>query len=671
MKDLIYRVNVIFICFLLMSSLCYAEDKSVIIDKSLNKPKIEDVNNAQTNTIKTDESVTPFGQVSHDELYGVSNMPESIDNSSSSVHVIKESTINLLNPVTIEGLLGTSPGIIINRFGSIGNHTSYSIRGWDRSLLTLDGIRLNDPIFGNPRLNPLIMDSIERIEVIRGPQATMHGTQSHGGLVALYTNKGSGRPTIKVGGGFGNCASFKENFIFEGGNEKVDYYMGIVRLDTSGGAPTYFDQSRNDDYGNFTVVSNIGTRILKGKAELRNTFSYSTAEKEQGLQLNGFPVFDPDDENNNSLIFNNFTYTHNPYKWYDYNLRFVTLNSIFKDYDNDKSLNFNFIKAKNNRLMLLTQHNFKIKDINTLSIGYELEYNDYESIDVNEIKLDKDISKNDIFFYDSLNIKDTLFIRGGVRITDYNLFGTYGTPNISAALKLPFFKLKDSYTKIKASYGYSVNEPTPYQLFGMFGNPNLKPEQIFGWDIGINQSILKDKIHLECNYFSNRVDDIIARSPDIKTLTLENISKAKTSGWEASLILNPVKTIKAEVNYTYINARQLDPTSGSYNPIDSVPNNSWNFIVSYNPKPDYGFYFKGTTSSTRPGIDYNTFLPSKTKGFMDLGIGTQIKVLDKKGYKLIWFGEMTNLANERYEQVWGYKHDGFRFITGLKLTKSF
>lgn len=667
MKLTLLKFCILITYFYFLSSSCYAEDKNIMPKKALNKTTLTKTGK----TKKIDNSVTPFGSVNNNQVYGVSNYPENIDESSSSVQVIKQNKIDLLNPLTIESLLGTSPGIIINRYGSIGNYTPYSIRGWDRSLLTIDGIKFNDPIFGTPRLNPLLMDSIERIEIIRGPQATMHGTQSHGGLVALYTNKGSGRPKIEMSGGFGNCSTFRENFVFDGGNENIDYYMGIIRLDTTGGAPTLLNQSENDDYGNFTVVSNIGKRLLKGKAELRNTFSYSTAEKEQALQLNGFPVFDPDDENNNSLIFNNLTYTHNPYSWYDYNIRFVTLNSIFKDYDNDKSLNFNFTKAKNNRLMFLTQHNFKVKDINTLSIGYELEYNDYESIDVNDIKLDKDITKNDIFFYDSLNIKDRLFIRGGARITDYNLFGTYVTPNISAALKLPFFKLKDSYTKIKSSYGYSIYEPTPYQLFGMFGNPDLVPEQSFGWDIGIDQSILKDIIHLECNYFRNKVENIIARNPDIKTMTLENISKAKISGWEASLTLTPIKSIKAEVNYTYINARQWDLTSANYDPIDSVPNNSWNFIVSYIPKEDYGIYFKGTTSSTRPGIDYNTFLPGKTKGFMDLGIGAQIRLIKKKGYKLIWFGQMTNIADERYEQVLGYKHDGFRFMTGLKLTKSF
>lgn len=678
----------LFACLLFSINRTIAEEIAPGADKSTVIEKLNPLNNSEDikennlekgpKASKSKNKVvikSPFlfytGKFDDNQIYAQSKIPELAEYVSQSTEVVTQKEINLLHPTSLEDILGTVPGVQVIRKGSIGSPTSFLIMGSDRNLITLDGIRLYNSGIGLPLLNSVVADGIQRLEVIEGPQSTLYGSQAQAGVLALYTRTGKGRPKIEFGGGMGNNATFKENFNFEGGNDSFDYYLGLIRVDTTGGAPTYLNESENDDFGNTSVICNLGKRLIKGNAEVRNIFSYSTAEKEDGIQINGFPIFDPDDENYTSFLYNNFSFTHAPTKWYDYIVKFGVMKSIFKDYDNDVIRAFNFTKTDNNRLIFLTQHNLRYKKLNTLTIGYDLEYNDFASIDTHENIINKDITKNDVYVNDVINIKDTLFIRGGARILDFSLYGTYATPNISASLILPTFKLKDSHSKAIFSYGYSLYEPTPYQLFGMDGNPDLIPEQVFGWNFGFEQDFFKDKIHAKVNIFNNKIEELISINPNLRVFTLQNIPNAKTQGVETSLEINPIKGVKLMGNYNYVNARQLNPITLVDDPIETVPNNSWNFIAAYSPKEDYGVYFKGTTSSTRYGIDYRTFEPGRTKGFVDLGLGAVCKLFEVKGFKVVWFGQLNNLLNEKYEQVLGYQHDGFRFLTGIKIKKTF
>lgn len=612
-----------------------------------------------------------ISDIHKNKFYSSTNEFEDPDILSDSINIITEKEIDLINPNSIEELLTLVPGITVLRKGSIGSGTSFLIRGWNRNLITLDGIKINDPAFTEPFLNPLVMGGIGKIEVVKGPKAIFYGSQAQGGLIALYTRQGSGRPSIEFSGGIGNNSCFKENFTFQGSKENTDYYLGIVRLDTTGGAPTYLNESIHDDYGNLTVINNIGSKILNGKAEVRNTFTYSTGEKEHAIQAKGTPVFDPDDQNYNSLIMETASFTHQPVDYYKYNAKFAFLKTTFKDYDNDLILDYDFTKSNNNRLIFQTEHDFYVKQYDTITMGYQLEYNDFESLQINNTVLNKDITKNDVFFNNELNIKNILAIRAGSRITNFSLFGTYAVPAVSGTLKLPTFKLKNSFTKLHSSYGYSLNEPTALQQFGMFGNPNLQPEKLFGYDVGIVQSLFDSKLRMEFSYFNNKIKDLISEDINKRTFTLQNIARARISGLEASLGLSPIKSIKAEVNYNYLNARQLNEVTGNYDPIEAVPNNSWNFIVAYSPQKDYGIYFRGVSSSTRFGMDITTLEPGRTKGFFDIGFGFIAKLFEYKGFKLTLFGQTSNLTNNKYEQVMGFKHDGFRFLTGLRLNKVF
>jgi vitamin B12 transporter len=648
-----------------------SENKDQTEEENKEKPALETIELEKEDTAQGPCPVIQFGHCKQEQVYSFSNMPEDEKTSSANVDVITREEIEMINPTNIEDILNTVGGITSYSNGSPGSLSPYRMRGWNKSLLNIDGVRINSLAFNAPYLQDIEPFGLDRIEVIRGPQGTIHGTQAQGGLIGLFTRTGHGRPQIEIESGMGNNSTFRENFAFSGGNRLYDYFLGITRHDTTGGSPTTPDnRSVNDDYRNLTVASNLGVRLLNGKAEIRNTFRYINAKKEIGTTLTGFPMFDPYHNSFNSYGYEVFTFTHAPVNFYDYYLKMGVIKDRYKDinpFDPINAADFMwspYYRTDNNRIVFMTQHNLRMKNINTLTVGYELEYNDFSTVDAFAGRFDKDLSKNDVYLNDVINIKDILFIRGGCRITHSNLFGTYGTPNISGALVLPTFRLKDSYTKLRASYGYAVTEATPTQLFNpLRGNPNLTPEKMEGWDVGAVQSLFNDRVKLQTTFFKNNLRNLIVY--DFAKWRFENISRARTRGWESSIEVEPIKNLKARLNYNYTYGRQFNTFTNTYTELVANPRHVWSYLLTYSPKPGYSIFTTGLGTSDRQGFT------KTTDGFFDMGVGATAKIFEKKGFKLSFWGKLANLFNQKYEMIEGYKQPGIHFIAGLRLTKTF
>ncbi|MFH0703212.1 MAG: TonB-dependent receptor [bacterium] len=612
-----------------------------------------------------------FGYAKQDQVYSSSNLQEDIKNSSSSVDVITLDDIKTLKPVRIKEVLNLLPGFSSYDSGSIGGITAFRVRGWNKTLLTLDGMNINDQTSNQPFLNNILPEGIERIEVIKGPQGTVHGIGTQGGLVSMFTRKGFGAPSVEFESGMGTYSTFKENFVFQGGGESADYYLGITRLDTNGGAKTTPEgKSKNDGYENLTIASNLGKRLFKGNAEIRNTFRQTNAEKGIGTQWNGYPNFDPNGKSYSYDLFENLTFSHAPINCYDYNLKLGLFKTRYKNIDPQDSIDFvdSYNRTDNTRLMLSTQHNLKYKNLNTFTSGYNLEYNDFATLSSGwgTVSTQKDLTNNDVYFHDVINIKDTLFIRGGTRITTNSIWGTYTTPNISGALVFPTFNIPDSYTKFRTSYGYSINTPTPTQLYAVAwgGNPNLKPEKLEGWDVGMVQSFFKDKANAEFGYFRNDISNLITWVPDPANWwiggTYQNVARAKTYGWESSLKLNPIPGLKTMINYTYTDAQQQNQE------LYYLPNNRWNFLVNYSPNYKYDVYWKGTTSSSRYTLN-NT----RIKGYFDMAVGATVMLFKVKDVQVYGCAQLNNLLNQRYEERLALPHPGIHFLAGIFVKRAF
>lgn len=377
-----------------------------------------------------------FGDVEEKEMYSYSNYAESIESAGASVDIVTRKDIARQGTPQLSELLNQSGSVFVQTNSSDGSVSSVRMRGTDRVRMTIDGVRADRTSTTSPGIEPqfILSDDIERVEVIKGPQGNVAGTNASGGLIALQTRRGRGPLSVEMGSEMGNLGTFKERFAIMGGDHSLDYYMGVTWFKTDGGAKVDgLGKIKNDDYNNLSVVANIGKRVLDERAEVRNIFRYSRARKNLGVgyqQAAPYGLYQsPNNYALNHDIMNVTSFTHNPTDKYNYDARFSIYHNENNNYIMPDNLSGDPVyesisKINSTRLNAQTQHNYKLFDWNTLSVGYNLET---EFIDGNT----KDVGmwtgtvlngysgntiQNDVFVNDSINIKDKLFIRGGARL---------------------------------------------------------------------------------------------------------------------------------------------------------------------------------------------------------------------------------------------------------------
>ena len=164
---------------------------------------------------------------------------ESIEEVASSVSVITAQDIDNSKDMTVKQALQEIPGLFVTSEGGLGRKSSVFIRGGrsEDTLVMMDGMEINDPISpGRAFFNfsDLSTDNIDRIEVVRGPQSTLYGSDAIGGVVNIITKKGTGKPKFSLLTEGGSDETFREILSGDGKIGKWDYSFSGTRIDSNG-----------------------------------------------------------------------------------------------------------------------------------------------------------------------------------------------------------------------------------------------------------------------------------------------------------------------------------------------------------------------------------------------------------------------------------------------------
>lgn len=647
---------------------------------------------------KSSDKLILYGDVKEKEIYSYSNYAESIESAGASVDIITRKEITRQNSPLLTELLNQTGSLFVqNANGSDGSVSSVRLRGTDRVRMTIDGIRADRTSMTSTGVEPqfILTDDLERIEIIRGPQGNLAGTNASGGLIAMQTRRGRGPLSIEMGSEMGNLGTFKERLAVMGGNHSIDYYMGLTWFKTDGGmSATGLGDIRNDDYNNLNIVTNIGKRILDEKAEVRNIFRFSRARKDLGVGYQqSYPYGIYQSPNNYGLnydIMNVLSYSHSPNEKYNYDAKFGVYHNESNSYvlpDNLSGDPFyeSISKINSTRLNFVTQHNYNVTDWNTLSVGYnfETEFIDGHTRDVAMWTgtvlngYSGNTIQNDVFVNDLINIKDKLFIRGGARIINNSDFGTYVTPNVSAALVLPTFNLEGSKTKFRTSWGQSVNNPTLYQRFGTMNssymqslaNPNLKAEKMESWDVGVTQSFFDEKLTIDFGYFNSDYKDYIGYRGETDPITwvyvgqYVNVDSARVQGYEGKITWEPKPWLKAIASYTYTDSE--DKTTHADLP--GCPRNSIKGTIYWIPNEIVNLYAGVEANSGR--YMSATQNSDKTNGYVDVKLGGKVRLLKTENTEISLNGTVYNLLDQDISMYktgpTSYYAPGIHFRAGL------
>ena len=561
------------------------------------------------------------------------------DNFGSSIFILDSEEIRLRGIRSAIDAISSSPGVTTKKNGSFGGVGSVRIRGASSSqtLVLIDGIPVNDASSpgGGYNFEYLDTSNIDRIEVLRGSQSTLWGSDAIGGVVNIYT-KSAEKNSINLLseiGSFGlrkinselGIASNSSKFLFLVDDTSLD---GISKADKKDG---------NVEKDGFETNS----YSFKGDIDLNNIqikglLSYIKSDVEYDSFGFVTGVQDGDERSITEEFIGNLTIKFNLFDDKLVNTFSVNQSDISRDYFTNDNLTFG---ADGERKLYRYQGNIGFGGFNKIAFGLEKEES---SVNVDKLSID-----SYFFLYQFQPIKD-LVISAGIRNDDNKGFNSKTTRKISAAYRV-FENLS-----IKTSWGEGFKVPTIFQTtFFCCGaesaNTNIRPEESTSYDLGFDFS-LKDKFSFSLVYFKKDINDQINFSFGLGGY--ENIDFVESDGFEVSANSEITEEINLYLNYSYI-----DSIDGRGQRLINIPKDSGELALTYNSS----FNLSGSLTMKYNGSEISTY------GNLDSWLRADINLF----YKLNNFSEVyfrvENLLDKNYQQVFGYGTPDRSGLIGVKV----
>lgn len=583
----------------------------------------------------------------------------------SAVTVITAEEIERKQVRAVSDVLREVPGIAISRAGGVGTFTQARIRGAEgnHTLVILDGVEVNDPSADSEfHFDDLLAADVERIEVLRGPQSALYGSDAIGGVINIMTKRGRGPVTGSFdleGGSFGTGSVSAG---IRGGGDRRHFSFGGTGLTTSGVsiAPESEGNTEKDGYRNRTGNARLGMELLEGlDVEMFGRHVNSRVETDPSDYVEGisrpvdgdaetktthwtgrtqlkYRLFDGAWEHKVGAAINQKKREHftngSPDRYdgrksrFDYQTSFFFETSALAEATH--SVTFLTEREKDSQRIRAFVHT----DNHVTSRGYTGSY--------------------------QVGLQERLFLSGSLRHDNNNHFKDATTFRVTAA-----FLLDGSGTRLHGSYGTGIKNPTLFELFGyspdFVPNPDLKPEQSTGWDMGVEQSLAGDGLSLDVTYFNNRITELIQ---GISGTPVNLDGTTRIHGLELMVNARMTEDLTFTGQYTYTDskdangveltrrAKHLASANLAYDFLDGRAD--LDLGIDYNGRQNDSQFLSVPPWATRVTLD----------DFVLVHVTASYAVMDNVEI----FGRIENLLDDDYEEVFGFGNTGIGGFLGIR-----
>mgnify|MGYP001568374187 FL=1 len=584
-------------------------------------------------------------------VVSATKIEEPVEETTSDVVVIKGEDIKEMNVEFVPDVLKNIPELNLIQNGGAGKQATVILRGGssNHTMVMIDGVKVKSTTTGSFDFSGINVDDIERIEIIKGPQSTLYGSEAMAGVINIITKKGKGKPKIEASFEGGSFGTYKPSVTVSGGDKKYDYRLTGSYFYTDGISAAKQGIER-DGYKNASLSGKLGFRPTeKLELEISGKYYYDRSE------LDAFGVDDL-----NYVQHGNHYMLSGKGKLYLFNtweqiLTVSTIKDSLKYRDPDTSYNNSDIITGMDTIDW--QHNLYFSERYILTAGAE--YRDEKG--ENKGVFDKVVDNKALYLNNKLKfLNDDLIINAGLRYDDHETFGSETTYRIGG-----IYNIKPAAIKIKGSYGTGFRAPTLNELFyqdswGSSGNLNLKPEKSNSWEIGVEKDIVKDVASLSITYFDQNYKDLIdwvETPPASWQYTPQNIAKAEVKGIEAGASLKIIEGLTLKSSYTNLDTENKE--TGKRLP--RRPKDKFNMTVEY-VKGDAailaGYTFVGEAYDDAANSE-----KKKLASYSLINLSSSYKLT--KNIKL--FGRIDNLLDEDYETAKDYSTPGFSAFAGIKV----
>jgi vitamin B12 transporter len=572
----------------------------------------------------------------------------------------------------VSDVLRDVPGLAVSRTGAVGALTQVRVRGSEGNhvLVLIDGIKASDPYYGEFDFGTLIADEAAKVEVLRGQQSSLYGSDAIGGVIQYITLTGRELPGFTAraeGGSFGTAAGGAR---FAGFTDTLDYAISGSAYHTDGYATARFG-SRD-----------VGSTLVNATAKV--TWTPSSTFKLTGVGRYGYTDADTNNSDNNPAS-PLFGYTVDSPGVYYKNNAFYGLvradlsladgrwnnaltgqiaDTTRKGYDAGA---FDY-GDKGRRYKGTYESSFRFgsdRVVNRLTGAIDFEREEFENTTPSAFVFQGRRSTENWGFVGQyeLTIDDALSAGASIRRDENNRFDDVTTYRFQAGYRLPIG------LRVRGAYGTGVKNPGYYELFGYsdgryIGNPNLRPEKSKGWEAGADWDIAQGKASVGATYFDSRLEDEIYTTypaPAFIATPSNRATRSKQHGIEAFVSARPIPQIKLDLAYTW-----LDSTENGVNEVRRPHHiGSLNATVFSDDQR-----FSGTLSVRYNGrqddVAYTdpSYIPVRVslQEYVLVNLNAEYKLSER----FTVFGRVENLTNEDYEEVFSFATPGRAAYGGIK-----
>ena len=595
--------------------------------------------------------------------------PLRADQIGGSVTLLDADALDQRQTRTVSDILRDVPGVAVSR---IPGQTQVRLRGAEanHTLVLIDGIEVSDPYAGEFDFGTLIADEVARVEVLRGQQSAIYGSDAIGGVIQYITLTGREAPGISArieGGSFGTVNTAAR---IAGVSGTFDYALSGT-LNTTDGTPNARGGTRNlgNDSGAVSFKSTwspaSNARVTAVARYARTQADFNDSDSNSASKTFGYTIDTPGAHFINEAVYG---LLRGELDLLDGKWTQALTGQIADTTRNGYGATARTYGDTGQRLKGSYESTLKLNQgalRHQFTVAVDIERERYRNTDPTGFAFTgrRQVDNVGIVGQYDLTLGEHAAFGASLRQDLNNRFQDTTTYRVQGSYRF------DSGTRVRAAAGSGVKNPGFYELYGysdgrFIGNPGLKPERSEGWEAGIEQSFVDGHVLIGATYFDSRLSDEIYTTypaPNFVATPANRTTKSRQHGVEAFLNARIGTAWRIDAAYTYLHARE--------NGMEEVrrPSHIASVALGWRaPHDRFGFTavarYNGDTSDV--AFTDPSYVPVTVRlhDYVLLNLNGDVKLT--KHFAL--FGRIENLNNAHYEDVFSFANPGRAVYGGVR-----
>lgn len=603
-----------------------------------------------------------------------SRLPLTPDRVAASISLIDEPEIDASASLVLSDLLRTVPALSISQSGGLGSATQVRLRGGEgnQTLVLIDGIEANDPAIGSEfDFAHLLTRGIEHVEVLRGPQSALWGSDALSGVISVTTARPEGPlhlDALAEGGSFGTGNA---SVAAGAAHERYSFAFNGSYLTSRG---TNVAQHGGEDEGYDNTTLNL-TGDVTPFEPMTVDFAYRHVRATSEFDPTPFPDFVPVDGDRRSKIQQN--YARATVRWKTARWRHAVAATLLDtDNDNfaDKSRSSTTAGGRRKLSYQLSRELTRGSSEHLLVFAVEREVEEFtqrgDASVFGDPNQNQNAASSGMIGEYRFDLPDTLSLSVSGRYDRNDAFGNAGSWHVAALRDLNAIN-----ASLHASAGTGVKNPTFIERYGFtpdtfIGNPNLDPERSLGAEVGIRRSFPAQHGSADLTVFYERLRDEINGfffDQDLGGFTAVNRNDdSHRRGLELSFSLQPIPALALRGGYALVDATQPGADGNMEREIRR-PRQSGYLTMLYRALASrLELYVSYAHMGARTDENFGTVPATRVK--LDAYALVRVAATYAVSEHVSAFTRLENVLDSNYEDVYGFRTPGFGAYAGVRVT---